>query len=284
MDKHDINSPPLYRLLLTLGRPFGLRWAGDNEAAVVYRLERYHELRGPGFFWINPLTQSVRLFIQVTPDFILINAPNVQTRDALQFEISIALAYKFNPDLMPADKAALFVTWSRNVHRAIVADNARRALQAVVPAFFSEQICRGEAFDAIEQKLKDELAGRLRPMAIELLLCMVQQVQVPTALQDRFEAVVQRGVNVQDLSQYEPYELTQAMRVEVVEALKTMSVGRQYINLPDLMDAAMPLPDQPPPRRIVRPVSMPDKSAPPQQEPPADTDIVTPKKRPKSRL
>jgi hypothetical protein len=84
-------------------RPDGLRWVGDNELAVVHQMEQYHSVRGPGFFWINPFTQTVR---------------------------------------------------------------------------------------------------------------MVLSVEVPPALQNRFTAVVQRNVNVQDIGQYEPYELTQAMRTE----------------------------------------------------------------------
>ena len=69
---------------------------------------------------------------------------------------------------------------------------------------------------------------------------------------------MQRAVNVQDLSNYEPYELTQAMRTEALEALQHMPGGKQYINMPDLTDMMVPADNnQPVLRRITRPAPRP---------------------------
>ena len=52
--------PPLgYRLYRFFGRPFGLNWVPDNHLGVVYRMELYNGLRGPGFFRINPFMEYV---------------------------------------------------------------------------------------------------------------------------------------------------------------------------------------------------------------------------------
>ncbi len=91
----DTNAPLLYRMALTLGRPFGVRWVGDLELAAIFRMEQYHSVKGPGFFWINPLTQRVESHISLAPDFISMAVPGIQTRDGIQLEFSIALAYCF---------------------------------------------------------------------------------------------------------------------------------------------------------------------------------------------
>ncbi|MFN8594976.1 MAG: SPFH domain-containing protein [Anaerolineae bacterium] len=284
-DSHDTRPPMVYRLLLRLGRPFGIRWVGDYELAVIYRLEQYDKVMGPGFFRINPFTQTVRSVISVAPDFISVPIPSVQTRDALQLDLSIALAYVFEPFSVPHEKIALFVKWPQLVRRAIVTDNAQRALQAAMPEFYAEQVCRGEVFVPLEQKFLAVLTSRLQPLALKPLFGMVLRVKVPLALQSRFEAVVQRGVNVQDLSQYEPYELTQAMRTEAIEAMQAMAGGKQYINMPDLTDIVVPDKDsQSIPRKIARPAATSFPSSLPAEGTAPTPPSTSPRKRPRSQL
>jgi regulator of protease activity HflC (stomatin/prohibitin superfamily) len=277
--ERDHKAPIIYRFLRAVGRPFGLRWVGDNQVAVVYRLERYHTLKGPGFFWINRFTQSVRKIIDLAPDFIPVTASDIHTQDALQLDLAVALAYLFDPALMPPEKAALYVTWTRETHRAIITDNVKRALQAVVPSFYAEDICRGKAFAEIERQVMSELATRVKPLALKPLICLVLQVGVPPKLQDRFEAVVQRQVNIEDLGHYAPYEISQALRTEALEALRGMAGGRQYINMPDLTDMVAQPQGQLPPRRVVPGATVKGKESEEEPLPPPP-----PSKKTKSRL
>ncbi|HLF28579.1 MAG TPA: SPFH domain-containing protein [Anaerolineae bacterium] len=272
---YDTDPPLAYRLSRALGRPLGLRWVGDNQLAIIYQMEQYHAAKGPGFFWINPFTQTVQATISIAPDFISNPIPNIQTRDALQLGLSIALAYTFDPRRVPRERAAQFVKWPLEVRRAIVTDNSQRALQAIVPQFYAEQICRGQVFAQLEQEFISTLSQRLQMLGLEPIFAMVLKVVVPDALKNRFEAIVQRSINVDDISHYEHYELTQAMRTEMIETLRHMGGGKQYIDLPDLKEMAPPQgTGRPQPRRITPP------APPAPEEPPADTKP----KRPKSRL
>jgi regulator of protease activity HflC (stomatin/prohibitin superfamily) len=278
-DLQDFRAPMAHRLKLRFGRLFGVRWVGDYELAVVYRMERYDKVMGPGYFRINPFTQTVRSVINVAPDFISTTVSGIQTRDALQLGVGMALAYVFDPRSIPRDNAALFVKWPREVRRAIVTDHTQRAMQVAMPDFFAEQVCRGEVFERIERKFLNALTSRLQPLALKPLFGMVLQVKVPSALQSRFEAVVQRAVNVQDLSNYEPYELTQAMRTEALEAIQHMPGGKQYINMPDLTDMVVPTDDnQPVLRRITRPGAASDQGS------QSDVSSASPRERPKSQF
>ena len=284
-DERDIKPPIVYRLLRTVGRPFGLRWVGDNQVAAVYRLQLYNCIKGPGFFWINPFTQSVRYVIDTAPDFVALVAPGIQTKDRLQLDLTMALAYSFDPALMPPERAAVFVTWKQDTHRAIIRDSARRALQGVVPSFDADEICQGGVFGQIEQRLMEDLIRRLRPLALKPQICFVLHVGVPPKLRDRFEAVVQRRINIEDLGQYASYELIQALRIEAIEGLKSMGGGRQYINLPDLTSMVTPSQHegQSSPRRIAPPAIILDQDTVLPEPPPPDAD-ESPKRQPKSRL
>jgi len=276
MKQKTEDRPPLaYRLSLAAGRPFGVRWVGDYTLAVVYEMEQYHGCKGPGFFRINPVTQTVRTTISLAPDFIAPLIEPLQTKDALQMGLSLAVAYRFDPRNAPRDKAAIYVNWQAATRRAIVTYHTERSLQAILPAYYAEQVCRGEVFAEVERQLVEMLTTRLSAVAMEPMVLMVLRVKVPPALQSRFETVVQRGVNIQDFSQYEPYELNQAMRIELIENLRQMTLGKQYFNLPDTVEGALPPVSDPLPRRIARPDAAPPDSSPPPEESP---------RKPRSRL
>lgn len=280
----DGQSPLVYRLLRTLGRPFGLRWVGDNQVAVVYRLERYHSLKGPGFFWINPFTQTVRRIISTAPEFVSIEAVDIHTEDALQLGLTVALAYEVQPTWMPPDKAALYVTWTREARQSIVTNHATRALQDIVPSFNAEEICRGTAFRSIEERLMSGLGARLRQMALKPLICFILRVTVPPKLRDRFEAVVRRRVNIEDLNQYAPAELDQDRRDRIIEAFREILSGARAVNMPNLMDLSGSSQGEGSsrPPRIVPPAA-PSDGPPPREPPPSDTSPA-PRHTPKSRL
>lgn len=290
-NQYDTQPPFAYRLVRALLSPFGLRWVGDHQRAVIFRMERYQGVKGPGFFWICPFIKSVYSIISVAPDFTPIQVSSIQTKDALQLGLSLALAYAFDPSLVPAEKAALYIKWPREVRRAVATDNAQRALQAVVPEFFAEQICRGEVFPLLEQKFLSILTDRLQSLALKPVFAMVLEVKVPAMLQHRFEDVVQRSVNIEDFNQYAPHEFTQALQLEMIEALKHMGVGKQFISLPEGKEGkSLPAAGQVSPRRIARLVSNPSENHHPPAERPetpaaaVNTEVILPKKRPKSRL
>lgn len=287
---YDTHPPIAFRLVRALGRRFGLRWVGDYQLAVIFRMERYHGVvRGPRFFWINRWIETVHSVMSVAPDFIPVQASSIQTKDALQLGLSLALAYAFDPSLVPAEKVALYIRWEPEIRRLVAADNAQRALQAVVPEFFAEQICRGEVFSLLEQKFLSILTERLQPLALKPVFAMVLKVEVPAVLKHRFEDVVQRLVNIEDINQYAPHEFSQALQIEMIEAVKQMGVGKQFVSLPEGKEGkSLPAGGQVSPRRLARRVSNPAEDPHPPAEtleiPAANTEVIVPKKRPKSRL
>jgi len=130
----------------------------------------------------------------------------------------------------------MVVKWSREIRRAIVTDNVQRAFQASCRNSTPEQICRGEVFKPLEDGVLQGAGRTPRNASAQAHVWHGARVTVPLVLQSRFEAVVQRQVNIDAISQYEPYELSQAMRTEALEAVKAMGGGKQYLNMPDFTD------------------------------------------------
>lgn len=270
-----------YRLFLGLVRPLGLRWVGDNELGVVYRKGLYHDLRGPGSFWINPFIDVMKEVTSVKPDFVSTTIPNIQTSDALQLGFGVALSYTFDPRRVPHDKAAIFVEWPQQIRRLVVTDFATRALQAIIPRFTAEQVCRGEFFDEIEARLKAELNKRLQPLALSPQLTLVREVLVPPPLQDTFTRVVRRAVYTHDLGRYEPFEISQAERQELFDVLRDLSGGIRYV---DLSAAGSSDYDEPPRRRVIEGSGTPASDTPPHLGDRPDEDESSRQRPRRSRL
>jgi regulator of protease activity HflC (stomatin/prohibitin superfamily) len=265
--KQDTRQPLTYRLKRALGRPFGLRWVGDNELAVIYEMEQYHSVRGPGFFRINPLTQAVHSVIKVAPEFVSCTFPGIQTKDSLQIEVSLALSCKFDPRILPRETAAAFLKWSSETRQAIVKDNAHRALQAVVPRFWSEQIFRGDAFDLIEQGLREKLTGLLAPLALRPSFVRVKEIIPPPALKSQIEKAVGRTVDARDITQLSDEERAEARRSEIIEAV-SKSPGMSSTDWSKLIPPSES--KGRPPLRIVSPAPGPVPQTPLPKRPPQD--------------
>jgi hypothetical protein len=240
-DDREVGPPLAYRLALFFGRPLGLRWVGDNQLGAVYRWERYDRLCGPGFFWIKPLTESVKYVVSLNPDFISTSFPSVFARDGVQLAMDVALAFTFDPRPLPHEKVQVFVKWSRDILRAIVIDVATGALLSVIASFYAEQICRGELFQTIEQRLMEELTSRLEPLAMRPAFAMVLKVTPPLALQETFTAVANRAAYTHDLSLYQEFELNEVRRRELYAVLSELPGGIRYLNVtgPDVSPSAL---------------------------------------------
>lgn len=282
MKPSDKRLPLFHRLERALGRPFGRHWVGEDEVAVVYENDRFHALhRGPRFFTIDPLTQDVRAVINVAPDAIRVPFRGIQTRDGLPVDLEMGLMFDFAPERALHEITHLVVKWTREDRRDALCWRTRGALQKVLPAFTVDEVCRGLVFEEIERRTLSLLKDLVSGLGLEPTRMLLLGVTPPAELRYRFAEIAQRRANALDLAQYAPYELTQVMRAQIIEALSRMSPNRQYVEFPaSPMDVAPP----PSPPVIDAPQSPPHLSA--DAAPVADDEDAPspPKKRPRSRL
>ncbi len=231
----DSKPPVLHRLALSLGKPFGLRWVGGRKLALVSQMERSHSLRGPGFFWIRPLFQRVRMVVSTAPENVTSHIEHVLTKDALMLDVTCVLEYRFDPRSLPDGESIRMVKRCPlpEERREIVENIAHRAMQDVMPRFYAEQVCRGgELFSTVEQQFMAALQERLNPFAIRLVAraCFLKEIDLPAGLRERFVTSAQRLMNASDSSQYGNAQWQRLMESERVESLQNSRVTRHQVD------------------------------------------------------
>jgi regulator of protease activity HflC (stomatin/prohibitin superfamily) len=270
--------------LKTLGK-FGLNWIGGSELAFVFKGEKFHKmLEGPGYHFLAPGLQRIAHRVNIGKDYINAELREVNTGDGLSVGIDVLLEYVFDPRTMPGRTELDKFKTSKRVpqqsdRRAVLGLLAQRAMQSIAGRFRAEAICRGQVWDDLEHGFFDALDKRIEPfgMRLERLGCAVQRAFPPEMLKWRFEMAAQRAVNIDNLSDYAPYQITQALRSEAIEALKGMQGSSPYLNLNDLTGSEQPAEK---PKQIVEgQPSRPSDSEPPKEQ----TTKRDPKQR-RSRL
>jgi regulator of protease activity HflC (stomatin/prohibitin superfamily) len=160
--------------LLALYILMALKIARQWEKAVVLRLGKFRNLRGPGVFWIIPIVDTISNWIDhrvmVTP----FNAEKTLTKDTVPVDVDAVLFWL----VWDAEKAALEV----ENYRAAIAWAAQTALREIIGQMFLADILIGRSkMDADLQKIID---ARTTPWGITVQSVEIRDVIIPQDLED----------------------------------------------------------------------------------------------------
>lgn len=160
--------------LVALYIVLALKVARQWEKAVVLRLGKFHNLRGPGLFWIIPIVDTISNWIDhrvmVTP----FNAEKTLTKDTVPVDVDAVLFWL----VWDAEKAALEV----ENYRAAIAWAAQTALREIIGQMFLADILIGRSkMDAELQKIID---ARTTPWGITVQSVEIRDVIIPQDLED----------------------------------------------------------------------------------------------------
>ena len=163
-------------LMVLIGTYFliAIKVASQWEKAVILRFGKFHALKGPGLFWIVPITDTVANWIDhrvmVTP----FNAEKTLTKDTVPVDVDAVLFWM----VWDAEKAALEV----ENYRAANNWAAQTALREVIGQMSLADILVGRAkMDADLQKIIDE---RTTPWGITVQSVEIRDVVIPQDLED----------------------------------------------------------------------------------------------------
>jgi hypothetical protein len=152
-------------LNLSLGWPFGLRFAEDNHVVPVLRWDRYDRVEGPGFFWINPLMEKtlppVKTGIYVG-NFIY---DKVLTKEGVPFRVHMTVLFNFNPGAALKNAAAVLVRAGPDLLEMIVKDYASQGLRSLASQFEADKLY-GEARSIIARDLAQFLTAEMSVLGI----------------------------------------------------------------------------------------------------------------------
>lgn len=226
------SAPPLFRLVLWIGGPFGWYYIPESYARLIKRMEQYQRLeRGPGFRQYNPFTETLGPQFKVGLEPFAYQFDNLPASDGLQLGLKFALNYEFFPERVARlTTVARLGVLTKEVFCEIVSNRLRRALLNIVPAFPADVICRGQELDNIENQLVVNANQLLEPLGITLSGPLVLQVIPPESLRARYEGLVQRRLNVESLREYHSTDVNRALAAEFIEGLAGRQ-GDQYLDV-----------------------------------------------------
>jgi len=153
---------------------YSLRMARQWEKAVVLRLGKFHNLRGPGMFWLFPLVDAVTIWVDQRVMVTPFSAEKTLTRDTVPVNVDAVLFWV----VWDAEKAALEV----ENYKVAIAWAAQTALREVIGQMTLADILIGRnKMDADLQKIIDE---RTTPWGITVQSVEIRDVIIPQDLED----------------------------------------------------------------------------------------------------
>ena len=148
-----------------------VRLAAQWEKAVVFRLGKYHSIKGPGLFTIIPLVDQIRM---VDTRVLAVNIPKQQviTRDNVPVTIDGVLFFR-------VDNAADAIIMVQD-YRYMIAQYSQTSLRDVIGQLSLDQLLteREEIAKSIEQHVEKDTKG----WGLEVTGLRIQDIDMPEEL------------------------------------------------------------------------------------------------------
>lgn len=265
--------PPLYQLLLWLGKPLGYFYVPENHARLIRKMDYERLCLGPGFHRYSRISEALAEQVKTGLDAFVYHFDNLPTSDGLQLGLRIQINYYYAPEKIDVSTVGKLAKLSADVMRDIVANRARRALLGVLPAYSADDVCRGTLFENIEQQLMANGNTLLNVLGVDLSTPMVLQVIPPDSLRARYEGVAQRRVQVAAIREHRSTDMSRALAAELIEGVVAHGAGDGLVSMTDVLNVYDPT------EAITLPSATPPTAPPPNSPPERRTFLSPPRKR-----
>lgn len=210
------------KVVQRFGKWFGYRFAPDNHVMPVLRLEQFHRLEGPGYFRINPMSESTLPAVSLgirRGDF---NFAEVRTADNIPYNINVTVLFKFSPaQAIPAAQPQM-VRATAEMLTGIVKLRTEHGLRRLVGRFEAEALAQGETMAAIERDLRRHLHANLQIVGLQPLDngVMISETVPPKKFQEAMLAVKQHEATLRALAGNREAQVEQAIRAQFLGGLE----------------------------------------------------------------
>ncbi len=153
---------------------FGLKVAAQWEKAIVLRLGKFHSLRGPGFFLIIPILDTIPAWVDSRVMVTPFSAEKTLTKDTVPVDVDAVLFWV----VWDAEKAALEV----EDYRAAIAWAAQTALRDIIGRMMLADILVGRS--AIDEELQHIIDERTTPWGVTVNSVEIRDIVIPQDLED----------------------------------------------------------------------------------------------------
>src|SRR5580698_4227374 len=151
----------------------GLRIAQEYERGVVFRLGRYTGLRGPGLYWIIPLSVERSVRVDIRTRTVSAEQQETITRDSVTIKVNAVLWYR----IVDASKSVIEVTDAP----AAVYQLALTGLRNIIGQHDLDEILQER--NKINTLLGDSISGSTAAWGLEVQRFEMKDVELPQAMQ-----------------------------------------------------------------------------------------------------
>jgi regulator of protease activity HflC (stomatin/prohibitin superfamily) len=160
--------------LLAVAVSSGIQVADQWDRAVILRLGHFQSLRGPGFFFIIPVIDSIPYWIDTRVITTGFKAEKTLTKDTVPVDVDAVLFWK----VIDPKRAALDVA----DYQSAISWASQTALRDVIGKTMLSDMLEGrDKISSVLQKIIDE---RTEPWGINVISVEVKDVLIPPALED----------------------------------------------------------------------------------------------------
>ncbi len=153
---------------------YALKVASQWEKAVVLRLGKFRGLRGPGWFWIIPILDSVTTWIDSRVMVTPFSAEKTLTKDTVPVDVDAVLFWV----VWDAEKAALEV----KDYQSAISWAAQTALRDIIGRMMLADILVGRS--AIDEELQHIIDERTTPWGVTVQSVEIRDIVIPQDLED----------------------------------------------------------------------------------------------------
>ena len=151
-----------------------IKVADQWDRAVILRLGEFHDLKGPGLFFIIPIIDAIPYWIDTRVITSGFKAEKTLTKDTVPVDVDAVLFWK----AVDPKKAALGVA----DYKSAISWASQTALRDVIGKTMLSDMLEGrDKISSLLQKIIDE---RTEPWGINVISVEVKDVLIPSALED----------------------------------------------------------------------------------------------------
>src|SRR5438552_9435635 len=150
----------------------GLRIAQEYERSVVFRLGRYHSVRGPGLYYNFPLIEWQRK-VDMRTITVNVEPQETITKDSVTIKVNAVLWYRITEPF----KAVLEVA----DYRSAVYQVALTSLRNIIGQHMLDEVLKER--DQINLKLRAIVDQATDPWGVQVEMVEMKDVEIPEAMQ-----------------------------------------------------------------------------------------------------
>jgi regulator of protease activity HflC (stomatin/prohibitin superfamily) len=151
----------------------GFRIAQEYERGVVFRLGRYQGLRGPGLYWIIPLTIERAVTVDIRTRTVSAEQQETITRDSVTIKVNAVLWYR----IVDASRSVISVADAP----AAVYQLALTGLRNIIGQHDLDEVLQER--NKINALLRESIANSTTEWGLEVQRFEMKDVELPEAMQ-----------------------------------------------------------------------------------------------------